>query len=247
MLFTDLAGFTSLSERTEAEELSELLNDHLDRMTKIIASYEGTVDKFIGDAIMAFWGAPVIADDQATRAVKCACEMQEAMEAMREEYRAEGRPELHMRVGINTCEAIVGNMGGEDRFDYTAIGDGVNLAARLEGANKAYGTGILISGSTASELLPELSVCLIDRVRVKGKKEPAPVFTIAKEPSTVTVCENLAAAMSACDWAVAAELTERLRAIPQMQHFSALMDQRIEENRQKSPGEWDGVTDLDKL
>ena len=247
VLFTDLAGFTSLSERTEAEELSELLNDHLDRMTKIIASYEGTVDKFIGDAIMAFWGAPVMADDQATRAVRCACEMQEAMEVMREEYRAEGRPELFMRVGINTCEAIVGNMGGEDRFDYTAIGDGVNLAARLEGANKAYGTGILISGSTASELPSELLVCLIDRVRVKGKKEPAPVFTTVKETSTVTVCENLAAAMSACNWTVAADLTERLRSVPQMQHFSALMDQRIEENRHKRPGEWDGVTDLDKL
>ena len=164
VMFTDLAGFTSLAEKTEAEELSSILNDHLNRMTKIILRNGGTLDKFIGDAIMAFWGAPIAEPEQADKAILCAVEMQKEMQKFRSEYELKGKPPLFMRVGLNTCEAIVGNMGGEDRFDYTAIGDGVNLAARLEGANKAYGTEILISQNTLDESNSDSKFCLLDQI-----------------------------------------------------------------------------------
>jgi adenylate cyclase len=176
--FSDVAGFTSISEALSPEELVHLLNRYLSLMTKVIMESGGTVDKFEGDAIMAFWGAPLPQDDHAWRACRAALDQQEIMARFRAEVLAEGLPELRVRMGLNTGPMIVGNMGSEDRFDYTVMGDAVNLASRLEGANKQYGTYLMISESTYAEVRTLVEVRELDLLRVKGKQEPIRVYEL---------------------------------------------------------------------
>ena len=247
VMFTDLAGFTSLSEKTEAQELSTILNDHLNRMTKIILKNGGTVDKFIGDAIMAFWGAPIAEPDQANKAVICAIEMQQEMQSFRAEYQQQSKPALFMRVGLNTCEAIVGNMGGEDRFDYTAIGDGVNLAARLEGTNKAYGTELLISQFTRDEASVDREFCWLDEIRVKGKKQSIKVYTVVLDPSAQLRCQDFMADYSNQRWEQAMLQLDRIADIPELKKYAAVMVARVKRLSTTVDDTWDGVTDLEKL
>ena len=247
VMFTDLAGFTSLAENTEAEELSSILNDHLNRMTKIILRNGGTVDKFIGDAIMAFWGAPISEPKQADKAIACAIEMQEEMQKFRSEYEMRGKPPLFMRVGLNTCEAIVGNMGGEDRFDYTAIGDGVNLAARLEGANKAYGTEILISQFTRDESNSDSMFCLLDQIRVKGKKEAIDIYTTIFSDRAGQLCRDFMSKYKACHWTKALEILNEISTIPELSNYAHGMTLRVRQLEKDRVKKWDGVTDLGKL
>jgi adenylate cyclase len=247
VMFTDLAGFTSLSEKTGAEELSSILNDHLNRMTKIILKNGGTVDKFIGDAIMAFWGAPIVDPDQAAKAIKCAVEMQQEMQNFRVEYEKMGKPALFMRVGLNTCEAIVGNMGGEDRFDYTAIGDGVNLAARLEGTNKAYGTDILISQNTRDGATGEDNFCLLDQIRVKGKTQPIKIYSVSSQPDAALLCESFMSNYTARCWQDALTQLNAIAEIPELTNYAATMKARIAGLSTTVGDTWDGVTDLEKL
>ena len=247
VMFTDLAGFTSLAEKTEAEELSSILNDHLNRMTKIILRNGGTLDKFIGDAIMAFWGAPIAEPEQADKAIHCAVEMQKEMQKFRSEYELKGKPPLFMRVGLNTCEAIVGNMGGEDRFDYTAIGDGVNLAARLEGANKAYGTEILISQNTLDESNSDSKFCLLDQIRVKGKKQAIEIYTIASSDRAQILCSNFMSKYKDCLWREALKILNEISEIPDLSNYADGMKLRVKELETNEVKKWDGVSDLEKL
>lgn len=176
--FSDLAGFTSISEALSPEDLVHLLNRYLSLMTEAIMARGGTVDKFEGDAIMAFWGAPLIQEDHALRACLSAIDQQEIIARFREETQAEGLPELRVRMGLNTGPMIVGNMGSEERFDYTVMGDSVNLASRLEGANKEYCTYIMISESTYEMVKDDVEVRELDLLRVKGKNEPIKVFEL---------------------------------------------------------------------
>jgi adenylate cyclase len=176
--FSDLAGFTSISEALSPEDLVQLLNRYLSIMTKVILRHGGTVDKFEGDAIMAFWGAPLIQEDHARRACMAALEQQAEMDKFRAWAISEGLPELRVRMGLNTGPMIVGNMGSEERFDYTVMGDSVNLASRLEGANKAYNSYIMISETTYSEVEDHVEVRELDLLRVKGKQEPIRVFEL---------------------------------------------------------------------
>ena len=148
LFFSDLAGFTTISERLDAETVVSLLNDYLSAMTEIILEEEGTVDKFEGDAIMALWGAPLDQDDQALRACRAALLQRDALESLNRRFAGLKLPPLAMRIGLNTGEAIVGNLGSAKRFDYTVIGDTVNLASRLEGLNKFYGTTIMATEAT---------------------------------------------------------------------------------------------------
>ena len=247
VMFTDLAGFTSLAEKMEAEELSSILNDHLNRMTKIILKNGGTLDKFIGDAIMAFWGAPMSEPKQADKAIACAIEMQEEMQKFRSEYEMKGKPPLFMRVGLNTCEAIVGNMGGEDRFDYTAIGDGVNLAARLEGANKAYGTEILISQFTRDESTDDSTFCLLDHIRVKGKKEAIDIYTTIPDNRAAQLCGDFMANYKSCHWTKAIEILNVISEMPGLSNYADGMKLRVKQLEKNKVKEWNGVTDLEKL
>jgi adenylate cyclase len=176
LFFSDLAGFTSISERLSAEEVVGLLNDYLSRMTGIILEEEGLVDKFEGDAIMAFWGDPLPQADQALRACRAALRQQAALAELNQRFRDLGLPPLAMRIGLHTGEAVVGNLGSEKRFDYTAIGDTVNLASRLESLNKFYGTSIMASETTVAECGDAVVFRELDRVAVKGKEKPVAVY-----------------------------------------------------------------------
>jgi adenylate cyclase len=178
VFFSDIAGFTSISESLPPEQLVLLLNDYLEEMTKIIFKYEGTLDKYEGDAVMAFWGAPIRQDDHALRTCLAALEMQKRLEVLRPRWVKEGKPEIAIRIGINTGTMIVGNMGGQDRFDYTVIGDSVNLASRLEGANKQYGSKIMISEFTHKHVAKKVVVRELDLIQVKGKNEPVRVYEL---------------------------------------------------------------------
>lgn len=178
LFFSDLAGFTSLSEKLAPEDVVALLNNYLSRMTDIILAEEGVVDKFEGDAIMAMWGAPLEQPDQAVRACRAALRQLAALHQVNAGLAAKGLPPLRMRIGIHTGEAVVGNLGSHRRFDYTAVGDAVNLASRLEGLNKFYGTPILVSEDTAAALEGALELMEVDQVAVKGRETPVRVFQV---------------------------------------------------------------------
>ena len=176
--FSDVAGFSSLSEKLEPEKLVKLLNEYLTAMTDIVLKYEGTVDKFEGDAIIAFFGAPLVFNDHALRTCLVSVEMQECLDSMRTEWRNQGEPELFMRIGINTGPAVVGNMGSKTRMDYTMMGDSVNLAARLEGVNKHYKTSTMISESTYEQAKDGIEARELDLIRVVGKHEPVKIYEL---------------------------------------------------------------------
>ena len=178
LFFSDLAGFTSLSEGLAPETVVALLNDYLSAMTEIILAEEGTVDKFEGDAIMAFWGAPLDQPDQAALACRAALAQEAALAELNRGVRARGLPPLQMRVGVHTGEAVVGNLGSQKRFDYTAVGDAVNLASRLEGLNKFYGTVAMASEATAREATAAVEFRELDLVAVKGREVPVRVFEV---------------------------------------------------------------------
>ena len=179
VMFTDIAGFTSISEKLDADALTELMNSYLDEMTKILFKNGGTLDKYIGDAIMGFWNHPTSQEDHATRAVTCAIEMQKKLKEMRENWIAQGLPKVEMRAGINTGTCMVGFIGSKIQMNFTCLGDNVNLASRLEGANKAYGTFIMVSEPVRKKLNPYLfSTRFLDFLAVKGKNEPVLVYEV---------------------------------------------------------------------
>ena len=194
MMFTDLAGFTTLTEVLGPEQVTQILNLHFSRATAIVKRHRGAVNRFIGDAIMAMWGAPVDDPQQAANACRAAVEMQRDMEELRAELARRGLPPIHMRVGLHSCSAVIGNLGSSDRFDYTAIGDGVNLAARLEGVNKLYGTGILLTRETAERAGDAVAFRPVDRVIVKGKTEPVEILTPCDDPVVREATEKAVAA-----------------------------------------------------
>lgn len=178
LMFTDLADFTAMAEKLSPEATVEVLTEYFNTMTAIIHKHRGTVDKFIGDAIMAFWGAPLPDDNHAENAVLAAREMLSAMEEIRAKLKARSLPLIAMRIGLHTGNVVVGNIGSNSRFSYTAIGDAVNLASRLEGANKNYGTWLLISESTKLMLPDTWELKPVDELTVKGKTEAVKVYTL---------------------------------------------------------------------
>lgn len=176
--FTDLEGFTALSEVLSPEQLTNLLNDYLSAMTRIVQEEGGTLDKFQGDAIMAFWNAPVSVADHAARAVRAAVRCQQRLAELSPQYAARYGHPLFMRIGVHTGVAVVGNMGSRDRFDYTVLGDAVNLAARLEGVNKRFRSGILVSDATRAALPddPALGLREVGCVAVVGREQPVTLY-----------------------------------------------------------------------
>lgn len=173
ILFSDIRGFTSLSEKMDPQELVEFLNVFLTKMTDIILKHDGVVDKFMGDAIMAFWNAPLTQENHPELAVKAAKEMMDALEEMKKDM------EIDIGIGINTGSAVVGNMGSTKRFDYTAMGDTVNLGSRLEGLSKQYHMNVILSEDTVKRITePTIE---LDKVRVKGKKKPTTIYTLGTD------------------------------------------------------------------
>ena len=179
ILFTDISGFTSISEKMKPEDLVSHLNEYLTEMTKIIIEKGGTIDKYIGDAILAEFGAPIMIEEHANAAVSTAILMQKKLKEMNKTWEEKKLPILSNRIGINTGEVVIGNMGSDQVFDYTAVGDSVNLAARLEGANKFYNTKIMISEFTFKALTPDLfRTRLLDVIKVKGKEKAVKVYEV---------------------------------------------------------------------
>jgi len=176
--FSDVQGFTSISEKLSPEMLVEILNEFLTEMTDIILKHEGTVDKFEGDAIIAFFGAPNDLENHAATACAASLEMQKKLVRLREKWKAEGKPELMMRIGLCSGPAVIGNMGSKNRMDYTMMGDTVNIGARLEGVNKVYGTYTLISETTFQAAGQGFIFREIDKINVVGKKEPISVYQL---------------------------------------------------------------------
>lgn len=248
VLFADIQGFTGFSEQLDPEELTHFLNRFLTEMTRRIFEEQGTVDKYIGDAIMALFGAPLSFDDHAHRAVEAGLGMRREVERLRAEWGGQVSASFDMKIGINTGAVVVGNMGSDMRFDYTAIGDNVNLAARLETLTRKYGVGLLISESTREAVGEEFMVRELDLVRVKGKTRPARVFEVIGHTGSVedtpearerirTFNEGLGH-YRARAWDQALACFSSLDGDPAAEVFA----ERCEHLKDEPPGsEWDGV------
>ncbi|MFH1279274.1 MAG: adenylate/guanylate cyclase domain-containing protein [Candidatus Eisenbacteria bacterium] len=178
ILFSDIEGFTSISEKLDPAGLTALLNDYLSDMTDIVLDEGGTLDKYVGDAFIAFWNAPLGQPDHGERAARAAWRCQRRLAQRREEFRSRTGAELRMRIGIHTGEAVVGNMGSKQRFNYTVLGDAANLASRLEGANKVFGTYTMLSESTRDRAGGAIRAREIGRLRVVGRRTPVLVYEL---------------------------------------------------------------------
>ncbi|GIX40811.1 MAG: adenylate/guanylate cyclase domain-containing protein [Leptospiraceae bacterium] len=178
VFFSDVRGFTTISERLTPEELVQLLNEYLSEMTELIIDYKGTIDKYMGDAIMAFWGAPIPNDDHAYYACVAALAQVRKLQELQERWKERNIPVLNIGIGINTGPAVVGNMGSSRRMDYTLMGDTVNLGSRLEGITKVYGVQICISEFTYERVKDRVYARELDLVRVKGKLEPVRIYEL---------------------------------------------------------------------
>lgn len=184
--FSDLAGFSTISEMLSPDDLVALLNEYLTSMCDIIAEYDGTVDKFEGDAIIAFWGAPLEQPNHAELGCLATIDMQRFMLGYRRQLQQRGQPALNMRVGLNTGAMLVGNLGSKQRMDYTIMGDAVNLAARLEGANKLFGTKSMLSHHTYMHVKDIVEARELDRIRVVGKREAVTVYELVERKGYLT-------------------------------------------------------------
>jgi adenylate cyclase len=181
VMFTDLANFTTLSEAMEVEKLAAVLQFYLEEMSGVVLGVNGTLDKYIGDAIMAFWNAPANQPDHAFRACRAALEMRRREALIQPRIREMSGTEVYSRIGINSGPMVVGNLGSTFKFAYTVIGDAVNLGSRLEGANKMYGTRIMLSETTAAIVNDQFILRKLDLLRVKGKLKPMAVYELIGE------------------------------------------------------------------
>ena len=247
ILFSDLAGFTTISEQFAPEKVAGLINVHLSAMTEVILAHSGTVEKFVGDGIMAMWGAPVDDARQAENAVKAAIEMQQRWEALRPQIMAEVGTFPRMRVGINCGSCILGNMGGNNRFDYTAVGDAVNLASRIEGVNKVYGTPTLASGDVVDAVAGAIRFREVDTVAVKGKVTGIRMLTPCDDETLIAMSDEALAAWREGRFEVARTAWERLLKSYPNDPVAKVFLERLEKlGTGGAPEGWDGVTKLDE-
>jgi adenylate cyclase len=254
VLFSDIRGFTSISEKMSPEELVHLLNEYLTAMTNVVFKYEGLLDKYMGDAIMAVFGAPLDQPDHALRACRTAIGMMQELKILQRKWAEEERPVLNIGVGVNTGDMVVGNMGSEMRFDYTVMGDSVNLGSRLEGINKEYGTNIIISEYTYEAVKDVLFCRELDSVRVKGKKLPVRIFELISEKkdsekwgNTVSLFEEGLAKYKQGLWDEAIERFQNVLEIRPFDAPSHLYIERCQTLKEIPPeGPWDGVFTMTK-
>jgi adenylate cyclase len=249
VLFTDVRGFTSISEALSAKELAELMNAYLTPMTRAIHQHRGTIDKYMGDAIMAFWGAPMHDEHHAEHALACALEMLEVLKQININFAQRGWPEIKIGVGLNSGIMTVGNMGSEFRMAYTVMGDEVNLGSRLEGITKQYGVALIVSENTKN-LAPDYAYRELDRVRVKGKDLPITIYEPVGKQIALSdeVREELAQFARAIDeyrqqdWDKAEIRLCVLKASHPTRKVYALYCERIAHFRtDPPPSDWDGV------
>jgi len=248
VLFSDIRGFTSISEEMDSEALGLFMNEYLTSMSKVVMAYGGTVDKFIGDAVMAIWGAPHDDDAHAVHAVRAALVMMDTLKAAQQNWSARGLPVIDIGIGINTGTMSVGNFGSRDRFDYTVMGDNVNLASRLEGVNKDYGTNIIISEHTKNALKGRFYCRYIDKVRVKGKHDSVMIYEPLMEgkPDAVLRIEVESFEKAVKDYQ-ARRFSEALEALEMLYQANPLRLYAVYVHRIKGfiktppPEHWDGV------
>jgi adenylate cyclase len=247
--FSDIAGFTTISEGLKPEQLVALLNEYLTTMTDLVLAHGGVVDKYIGDAIMAFWGAPLPEPEHAKRATLCAIAMRKKCDELRAGWHARYGHEVFARAGVNSGAAVVGNMGSKHKYNYTVMGDMVNLASRLEGANKAYGTFLMVSESTVAKLGGSFDVRELDRIAVKGKDKAVTVYEVLDETGK-TDAAWLAAArrfeaglakFRAREFTAAIAIFEEVLATRDDGPSKTYLERSREFLAEPPPADWDGV------
>ncbi|MDH4048584.1 MAG: adenylate/guanylate cyclase domain-containing protein [Gammaproteobacteria bacterium] len=250
VLFSDVRGFTTLSEKLDARELTQLMNEFLTPMTAVIHEHRGTIDKYMGDCVMAFWGAPLADEEHARHAVLAGIGMIRAVRNLEEDFARKGWPPISVGVGVSSGIMNVGNMGSQFRIAYTVMGDTVNLGSRLEGLTKQYGVDIIVSEATA-RLLPDFAFRELDLVRVKGKKEPVAIYEPfglgadlpAGDRQKIDQFAQAVAAFRKKDWETARRLLEKLKQRTDELLYNVYLD-RIERFRlEPPPRDWDGVFD----
>jgi adenylate cyclase len=253
IMFTDVRGFTSISEHygKDVQGLTKIMNRYMTAMTAKIIENQGTLDKYIGDAQMAFWNAPLDDADHARNAVRTGLQMMGSLDAFNQEVTAEGIPAFGMGLGINTDTVVVGNMGSDQRFDYTCLGDGVNLAARLEGQSKPYGVKIVLGPKTAQLVKDEYFVLELDCIAVKGKKEGVTIYTVLGHRDTMNIDKGDVQMHEAMlvlyrqqrfDQAIKFCQDLKGRFAGEMDHYYDAWIERCEEMKNvKLPPDWDGV------
>ncbi len=253
VMFCDMRGFTKMSEQMEPIQLQELLNGVFSRLTNLIRANRGTIDKYMGDCVMAFWGAPVETSEHASLAVKAAMEMAREISAINKDHRAKGIPEIGIGIGLNTGSMCVGDMGSNIRRSYTVIGDAVNLGSRLEGLSKAYGVDIVVSESTR-KLAPEFAWQELDKVRVKGKEQAVAIFypralTSELEPESASELKTWSAFIKAYrqqDWDQSDVLLINLTRTNAKKYLYQLYLERVASMRMLPfDPEWDGATNFE--
>ncbi len=256
VLFTDITNFTGLSEQMDPQRLVSHLNQYLSSMTNVVFKNCGTLDKYIGDAIIAFWGAPVEVKGHAHSACTAALQMAERLEELNAVWNSNGLPTLSFRVGINSGEMVVGNIGGTERFEYTVIGDNVNLASRLESANKTYRTRILLSASTYELIKDDMAAREIDLMIVKGKTKPVKVYElisgsfegldVVKRDLLALYADGLSKYRER-DWKRAAAIFERVLQVDPDDYPSKMYLGRCKMLEVvRPPADWDGVFVIDQ-
>ena len=238
IMFTDVRGFTAISEHygRDVQGLTKIMNRYMTAMTREILANKGTIDKYIGDAQMAFWNAPIKDTGHAENSVNTAIKMLESLKQFNEEVIKEGIPAFGMGLGINTAEVVVGNMGSDQRFDYTCLGDGVNLAARLEGQSKTYGVLIVLGPETARQVRGTIDVFELDCIAVKGKKIGVKIYTVAKESEHH---RQFLESYYGGDWKEAIKRLDTAATIhPEMGQYYANMKDRLKSGK---PADWSGT------
>jgi adenylate cyclase len=249
VMFSDIRGFSGIAEQLTPEELVRLLNEYLTAMTRLVLDDQGLVDKYIGDAIMAVYGAPLSLPDHAYRACHTALHMVRTLQTLQQHWRAQGLPRIDIGIGINSGPMVVGNMGSELRFNYTVMGDAVNLASRLEGANKTYGTRILISESTWEQVRDSVATRELDVIQVQGKTAPTRIFEVVGLPplsaEQTTLVQRFEAALQAYKarrWDEALRLFQHvLETAPHDVPSQLYVHRCAEFQAAPPPPEWDGI------
>jgi adenylate cyclase len=248
-MFSDIRNFTGISETMSPQDLVGLLNEHLSEMTDVVFHYRGTLDKYIGDSIMAFWGAPYPQPDHAENACKAGLAMLKTLEVLQARWKAVGKPQLNIGIGINTGPMLVGNMGSKRRFNFTIMGDNVNLASRLETLNKTFGTRLIISGTTWEAVQDKMLARELDLIRVPGKMRPVKVFEllgpIHETQGVRPLVDRFHAAMEAyrsAQWETAIGMFgELLRDHPDDGPTRVFIQRCWDLIEEPPEGEWDGV------
>jgi adenylate cyclase len=240
IMFTDVRGFTTISEHygKDVQGLTKIMNRYMTAMTGKIIENNGTLDKYIGDAQMAFWNAPLDDADHAINAVRTGLSMLEDLDEFNKEIAAEGIPPFGMGLGINTADVVVGNMGSTQRFDYTCLGDGVNLASRLEGQSKGYGVRIILGPETAQLVQDTYPVVELDNIAVKGKNEGVRIYTVGN--TVAYMHQEFLKEYYRGDWKRATDWARRMVNDDSVtiKHYYELMIERMAEGL---PANWDGT------